>query len=467
MNEKEGLTGKGSDLPSTPGGEVELRLGLLALEGPSHGRDDRAAFHHFLKSATLDNPEAHARLAAMYGHGTGTLQSSHQALYHARQAALEGHPEAEFLLGCLYLSGEGIEPDRDQAMQWIRKAAEHQWTPAEFQLGLFYARGSLVTQDWNIAAQFFEKAARKQFPAAQYALGYMYWQGLGVAADFDRAVDLTTRAAEQDNADAQCQLFELLSATVDLDILYLQRRLASLDSDPMGGDDELIDEPNGTDQIDLPASDDGGVLAPIDESETPLFWLAKAAQKNHAPAQYRVFRLLHEFGTPGQEKNAFDWLIQAAENGSAIARYELGCYFLRQRDKTGALKRASLEAGIRWFGKAWHNGYAEAEERLNRIYEECPFADFGFSDIGWLSLFADSGHAEAQYEFGYAWFLGADVPKDIARAVSLLHAAADQGHKKAQQRLAFIYEVGDGVAKDPMQAAFWSRQAQANSSKRE
>ena len=149
MNQEDDLTEKESSHAAATNDNEELKRGLINLEGPIRERDERAAFLHFLRAADKGSPEAHARLAAMYFEGTGTVSSPGQALHHALQAAISGNPEAQFLLGCLYLRGDGCDADDNQAIQWIRKAADQRWPEAEFQLGLFYARGN-YSGHWSL-----------------------------------------------------------------------------------------------------------------------------------------------------------------------------------------------------------------------------------------------------------------------------------------------------------------------------
>jgi len=455
MNEEEDLTENGNKQKPSQDFNAELSSGFLKLEGPTRERDERAAFLHFLKAADQGNCEAHARLAAMYKEGTGTVSSLGQALHHALLAAISGDPEGQFRLGCLYLTGDGIIPDENQALQWILKAAEQRWPEAEFQLGLFYARGKLVTQDWNMAAKLFEKAAQKQFPSAQHALGYMYWKGLGVTVDLAKAAELTRNAAEKDHAGAQYQLYELLSATVQedeqdeaQDILYFVGRASDLNSEQNEVDEEPVEDP--------------GLSESIDETDMPYFWLVKAAQNNYAPAQYRVFCLLQADSDQPIEKINLDWLEQAAENGLLEAQYELGRHYMSKAYHRDTPLQSFLKKAIYWFGKARQNGHAKADEYFKWIYQERSFANNGFSDTDWTEVFAEGGHAGAQYKLGWACFLGVNMPKDTARGVSLLQAAAGQGHKTAQGRLAVLFEVGDGVPKDSAQAIYWQKMAETN-----
>ncbi|CAG2295616.1 MULTISPECIES: tetratricopeptide repeat protein [Burkholderia] len=84
---------------------------------------------------------------------------------------------------------------------------------------------------------------------------------------------------------------------------------------------------------------------------------------------------------------------------------------------------------------------------------------------GWLETAAAADKADtadapaarrAQLALGKALLLGSgDLPKDYARARTLLGAAASDGDPAAAYYLGLIYRSGYGIAADPVQAAHW------------
>ncbi|MGC2949193.1 tetratricopeptide repeat protein, partial [Burkholderia ambifaria] len=80
---------------------------------------------------------------------------------------------------------------------------------------------------------------------------------------------------------------------------------------------------------------------------------------------------------------------------------------------------------------------------------------------GWLETAADGktdspAARRAQLALGKALLLGSgDIPKDYARARTLLGEAAGQGDPAAAYYLGLIYRSGYGTAADPVQAAHW------------
>lgn len=59
----------------------------------------------------------------------------------------------------------------------------------------------------------------------------------------------------------------------------------------------------------------------------------------------------------------------------------------------------------------------------------------GTERIHYLTLAAEQGHAEAQYELGLIYEFGHGVEKNIPQAIKWYQKAAEQGHAKAYETL--------------------------------
>ncbi len=80
-------------------------------------------------------------------------------------------------------------------------------------------------------------------------------------------------------------------------------------------------------------------------------------------------------------------------------------------------------------------------------------------EIAALSVKANAGDADAQYNLGSAYDLGQGVPQDNAQAAAWYRKAAEQGHAAAQYNLGASYYIGQGVPQDYAQAVAWYRKA--------
>ena len=72
---------------------------------------------------------------------------------------------------------------------------------------------------------------------------------------------------------------------------------------------------------------------------------------------------------------------------------------------------------------------------------------------------AEAGDAKAQFDFGFMYDFGADIPENHVEAAKWYRKAAEQGNVAAQYSLGFLYERGKGVPKDYFEAAKWYRKA--------
>jgi TPR repeat protein len=150
------------------------------------------------------------------------------------------------------------------------------------------------------------------------------------------------------------------------------------------------------------------------------FWLQKAAEKDHAGAEYLLGVLCHHGqGIARDQQEAVAWYWKAADHGHAEAQYTLG--------------------------NAYYYGAGATRDYLNAA--------------NWYQRAADQGQSEAQYALGVLHDSGQGVPQDVSRAVYWYRKAAEQGKVEAQYNLGFKYDKGEGVGEDHRQAAAWYKRA--------
>ncbi|OMG70975.1 tetratricopeptide repeat protein [Burkholderia ubonensis] len=108
-------------------------------------------------------------------------------------------------------------------------------------------------------------------------------------------------------------------------------------------------------------------------------------------------------------------------------------------------------------------GSADAQAALGGALVDAREPGLRDEGRGWLETAAQANGAthapaarRAQLALGKALLLGSgDLPKDYARARTLLAAAAAHGDPAAAYYLGLIYRSGYGIAADPAQAARW------------
>ena len=75
--------------------------------------------------------------------------------------------------------------------------------------------------------------------------------------------------------------------------------------------------------------------------------------------------------------------------------------------------------------------------------------------VSWYRKAAEQGDADAQFNLGWMYDFGKDVPEDDAKAVSWYRKAAEQGLADAQYNLGLMYALGRGVPEDYAQGYAW------------
>ena len=77
--------------------------------------------------------------------------------------------------------------------------------------------------------------------------------------------------------------------------------------------------------------------------------------------------------------------------------------------------------------------------------------------VHWYRKAAEQGHPLAQYNLGFMYDRGEEIPEDDAMAVRWYREAAGQGYAGAQYNLGFVYDRGEGVPEDDAWAVHWFR----------
>src|ERR1051326_5820390 len=144
----------------------------------------------------------------------------------------------------------------------------------------------------------------------------------------------------------------------------------------------------------------------------------------------------------------------AAESGDMEAQVALGNWY-----KNGNLQTNKAEA-VRWYRRAAEQGHAVAQYELGFCYESGQgVTKDEVEAVRWYRKAAEQGHAAAQNNVGVRYDSGQGVAKDEMEAARWFRKAADQGYAVAQFNLAMCYNNGLGVTKDEAQAVAWYRKA--------
>ena len=225
-------------------------------------------------------------------------------------------------------------------------------------------------------------------------------------------------------------------------------------------------------------------------------WLAKAAKKNYAPAQYKLglcymygagvltdysqaWQLIQKAvkqnypaavyttaccyrdGTYVSQDNQqwFTWLKNAAQLGDDDALADLGYVYLYGFEKLSIQQDFDKALSLLRKGSELNNSKANFYLGICYQFGAGVTAD-AEKALQYYYAAAQAGHAEAQCEVAEAYIRGINgVDQDFSEAHKYINAAAQQESPRAYKLLADVYYYGLGVDEDNEKAAEWYKKA--------
>ena len=185
-------------------------LGIAHFEGRGVAIDYPGAFEWWSKGAAVNEPRSQYGLGYLYHHGQGVEKDIDKAEVWYVNASDLGHPKAMIALGRLAMqTGQG-----EEALEHFNDAAGLGEPEAVFLIGKLYEAGNGVDASSERASEYFIEAANLGDAKAQYRLARV---ALEQDEDVAAARDWLTKAAEQEHAQAQVALAELLEQEDDRD----------------------------------------------------------------------------------------------------------------------------------------------------------------------------------------------------------------------------------------------------------
>lgn len=179
-----------------------------------------------------------------------------------------------------------------------------------------------------------------------------------------------------------------------------------------------------------------------------------AMASSHPQAQYDQGRQL---AMADKFKEAAEWFRKAADQGLAIAQYDLGLFYL----KGNGLAQSDAQA-LRWWRKAAEQGHANAQMNVAGLIEAGRGAKADVAEAFRLKMqAAEGGNADAQYRVAIHYLKGNGVDRNPEQCAQWALRSARQGFPDAEYVLGLLYEAGEGVSQDVEQAKSWFRRAAA------
>lgn len=328
--------------------------------------------------------------------------------------------------------------------------------------------GELALQS---AHRMFSIAALMGMYAARYHLGLMNLRGEARERNRVRALMWFRLAGSRDEPRAARQATELAADLKPLEIrqaMHCARRFEEAEvqfATARAGDDVAAMTALGAMLMQGDGVDQDATLA--------VEWLARAVEKNHADAQWRLglayargegvlknlteaSRLLQLSVAQGSRDAQYHWALlleqqsnQAQTRVQALSLHEAAAqqgHLPAQLHLAQALRAGEITL------LPHHEADAVPVPKKTAHRSSAPHL---VRSLKFYRMAADQGHAEAQFEVGQMHAQGLGTAQQFEEAAYWYLLASKQGHAKAQFHLGFLYAHGQGVEQDYAKAYQW------------
>ena len=283
--------------------------------------------------------------------------------------------------------------------------------------------------DFKEAFRLFSGEAEEGNALAMFDLGRMYADGLGREADPAKAHEWYGKALTAFVAAEQC--------AEERQRPYLQYRIGKMYAAGLGYELPVVPD------------EEGGDGKAVRDYEKAVAWLEKAAEAEHASAQYALANIyLAGEAVAKDVTKATELFTRAAKQGHDYAAYQLGKQFLQ-----GEETEKDVEAAIKWLKQSAAANNQYAQYSLGKLYLDGEKVEKDiWTAITSLKKSAAHNNAFAEFRLGRFYLLGEDVEADVKEAVQWLEQSASQGNQYAQYALGKLYLCGHEVPRNKEKA---------------
>ncbi|MNK93995.1 putative beta-lactamase HcpC precursor [compost metagenome] len=330
---------------------ARVALGLMFRDGEGVAQDYRKAKKLLETAAARGNVDAQVNLANLYSRGLGTKPDQVAAFGWYMKAAKQGHREAQCIVGTRYLEGKGVEADDQEAFKWFKLSSEQGFAVSHNNLGSMYAHGRGVKKDL-LEAYFYFRLGMETLPVAEEN-----FQRIARSLSAEQRERVEQRAEEwleeQDDPEWAWERYTKSPRFIEdkrgeLERLRAKARKGNLDAMAQLGH-ELHYAPDE-----------------LQNDREAIDWLLKAANQGSTDAAFKLGRSLGK-SLGGQlgytPKDAFQWTLQAAKQGSRSACVDLAVNY---QDGSG-VEREPQQA-VHWYTVAMKRGLVGCGFDLSKLF---------------------------------------------------------------------------------------------------
>ena len=178
-----------------------------------------------------------------------------------------------------------------------------------------------------------------------------------------------------------------------------------------------------------------------------------ASQTNVDALMNRAYRFYYGKGCAVSYSQAFQLYGQAARLGDPQAQFILGSMYHR-----GLGTEKNDKEAFKWLLRAAEQGKStpESENIIGYCYLRGIGVPQNFSEARrWYEMAARHNHVRAQSNLAYIYYNGLGIKPDFAKAFQWYTSAAMQGDSEAQYNLGVMYASGIGTELDRIKAYAW------------
>ena len=170
---------------------------------------------------------------------------------------------------------------------------------------------------------------------------------------------------------------------------------------------------------------------PTKDPKKGFKWIKKAAEQEYALAQFGLASMHYNgIGTPKNEHAAYTWLLKSAENNSVNAQLALGAIYAQGTQELSQ----NPDKAVKWYRVAAEQGSAIAQYELATIFFEGKIIPKDQEEAAKLYLdAAKQGFALAQNNLGVMYAEGFGVEQNIIEAYAWVDTAVTQDVERSEQ----------------------------------
>jgi uncharacterized protein len=371
--------------------------------------------------------------------------------------AEQGEPKAQFFLGFMYDFGQGVPEDNEEAVKWYQLAAGLGDSRAQLFTGFMYDFGQGVPEDDQKAIKWYQLASGQGFKQAKKNIYEL------AKKNSTEALKIVLIDAKNGSAEAQIAL----DAMREMKLVTLQDTKKSLTQDQIS--EKRISE-------DLEYAQVGKTMLHLVSlnNKKPINKIIGGA-KVMTEARY-TFGMMYAEGQEGRQgKNKELKWYKAAEYSAEINKYNLAknnvvqaLQDLKIDAEKGVVEAQFILATMYANGRGVPQDNKKAFKWFYRVAKEkrAALGDVAVNnfdrknipqEIKFLTLDAENGIAEAQYNLGMEYTHGKHLLHDDEQAFKWYRLASEQGNSMAQYNLGVMYLNGTGVLASEEEAMKWFR----------